>query len=70
MFKAAPVAELLRSLIFSPLNHSSSHGCGFESRETSQVLLAGGQVFFLGDLSPTLWLTQLKILTGRKTPIK
>ena len=46
MFKAAPVAELLRSLIFSPLNHSSSHRCGFESRETSQVLHAGGQVFF------------------------
>ena len=45
--------------------------------ETSQVLLAGGQVVFLGDLpfSPgTLRLTQLKmseiILTGRKTQIK
>ena len=61
-------------LIFSALNHSSSHHCGFElssllvlpnicavidpwaspvvsdiTCETSQVLLAGGQVFFLRD---------------------
>ena len=40
--------------------------------ETSQVLLAGGQVFFLGNL-PTLRLTRLKmseiILTSRKTQI-
>ena len=27
---AAPVAEWLRPLIFSTLNHSSSHGFGFE----------------------------------------
>ena len=42
---------------------------------TSQVLLVGGQVVYLGDLpfSPTLRLTRLKnseiILTGRKTQI-
>ena len=45
------MAELLRPLIFSSLNHSSSNHCGFEPCSGhSQVLLAGGQVFFLGDL--------------------
>ena len=38
---AAPVAEWLRTLIFSALNHPPC--------KTSQVLLAGGQVIFLGD---------------------
>ena len=38
------MAEWLRTLIFSAL----SHGCGFEP---SQILLAGGQVVFLGDLT-------------------
>ena len=44
--------------------------------ETSQVLLVGGQVVFLGDLpfSPTLRLAQLKmseiILKGHKNQIK
>ena len=27
---AAPMAEWLKTLIFSALNHSSSHRCGFE----------------------------------------
>ena len=48
------MAELLRLLTFSALNCWSSHGCGFEPSsvtcETSQVLLAGGQVVFLRDL--------------------
>ena len=51
---AAPVAEWLRPLIFSALNRWSSHRFGSSvarvTCETSQVLLAGGQVFFLGDL--------------------
>ena len=57
---AAPVAEWLRLLTFSALNRSSSHCCGSSlasvTCETSQVLLAGGQVFFRGDLpfSPNL----------------
>ena len=40
--------------------------------ETSQVLLAGGQVVFLGDLafSPTLRLTQLRMSKIMLTPIK
>ena len=38
------MAEWLRTLIFSAL----SHGCGFEP---SQILLVGGQVVFLGDLT-------------------
>ena len=48
-----PVVELFRLLTFSALNSSSSHHCGFEpssSHKTSQVLLAGGQVDFIGDL--------------------
>ena len=55
-----PVAEWLRPLILSALNRSSSHRCGFEPArvtcETNQVLLAGGQVFFLWNLpfSPNL----------------
>ena len=49
----APVAEWLRSLIFSALNPLSSHhlmavGSSL-AQVTSQVLLGGGQVFFLGD---------------------
>ena len=50
------MGEWLRSLIFSALNRSSSHRCGFEpslgvTGKTSQVsLLADGQVVFLGDL--------------------
>ena len=50
------MAELLRPLVFSALNRSSSHHCGFEpssgrvTGETSQVLLVDSQVVFLGDL--------------------
>ena len=57
---AAPVTEWLRPLIFAILNRLPSHRCWFEPcsghSETSQVLLAGGQVLFLGDLpfSPNL----------------
>ena len=53
------MAEWLRLLIFSTLNRSACR-CGFEPSsghcETSQVLLAGGHVVFLGDLpfSPLL----------------
>ena len=61
---AAPVAEWLRQLIFSALNCS-----WVQARityETSRVLLAGGQVFFLGDLpfSPHLKMSEI-ILMGR-----
>ena len=49
LFFAAPMAEWLRLFIFSILNRSS-HRCG--SRETSQVLLAGGQVVFLAVSTP------------------
>ena len=39
--------------------------------ETSQVLVAGGQVFFSRGICPTLLLAWLKIiLTVRKTQIK
>ena len=66
------MAEWLRLQIFSALNHSSSHRCGFElssGHETNQVLLAG--FFFVlspfftppGDMSET-------ILTGLKAQIK
>ena len=52
--KAAPVAEWLRTLIFSTLNCFSSHRCGFEPSSghmwASQVLILGSQVVFLGDL--------------------
>ena len=50
------MAEWLRTLIFSALNRSSSHRCGFAldlarvTCETSQVLLAGVKFVFLGDL--------------------
>ena len=50
------MAEWLKLLIFSSLNRSSSHHCGFKPStgynncETSQVLLADGQVVFLGAL--------------------
>ena len=48
---STPVAEWLKSLIFSALNRSSSHHREFQPTcETRQVLLAGVQVFFLGDL--------------------
>ena len=51
---AAPVAEWLRTLIFRPLIacHLTAVGSSLArvTCETSQVLLAGGQVFFLGDL--------------------
>ena len=51
---AAPVAEWLRPLIFSSLNRLSFTAVGSSltrvTCETNQVLLAGGQVFFLGDL--------------------
>ena len=47
------MTEWLRLLIFSALNCLSSHCCGFDPSsghsETSQVLLAGGQVLFLED---------------------
>ena len=50
------MAQWLRPLIFSALNRSPSHRCGFEPSsgrvpcETRQVRFAGGQVVFLGDL--------------------
>ena len=48
------MAEWLRTLIFRALNHLSAYRCWFKpglvTCETSQVLLADGQVFFLGDL--------------------
>ena len=49
-FRAASVAEWLRMLVFSALNHSLSHRYGFEPSSASQVLFAGSQVGFLGDL--------------------
>ena len=54
IYRASPVAEWLRLLIFSTLNHSSSHRCGFEPRsghlwnEPSSACEMSG--FFLGDL--------------------
>ena len=48
--KGGPVAEWLRPLFFSALNHPF-HRCGFEPSSghmKQAVLLAGGQVFFLG----------------------
>ena len=57
---AAPVAEWLRTLIFSALNPNHLTAVGSHRCETSQVLLADDQVVFLGDLpfSPYLnhWL--------------
>ena len=48
------MAEWLRPVIFSTPNHSPSHCCSSSlarvTRETSQVLLVGGQGFFLRDL--------------------
>ena len=77
--KAVPVAKWLRMLIFSAQNRSSSHRCGFKTNsvtcETSQGLLAGGQVVFLGDLSflPHFTIDSSQndeiILTGHKTQI-
>ena len=70
------MAEWFRMLIFSALNHTSTHRCGFGSSsdhmtgETSKVLLAGGQVVFLSLFHHTLQLIRLIIseiiLTGRK----
>ena len=45
--EAAPVADRLWTLILSVLNRSS---LPLGTCETSRVLLAGGQVFFLGYL--------------------
>ena len=83
LFEAVPVAEWLRLLIFSAVNRSSSHRCGFEptpdhmwEKPSSACGWSGGFYLFLGisRFRPILWLTQLKmieiILTGRKTPIK
>ena len=51
----ARMAEWLRRLIFSALNRSSSHRWGSSlaqvTCETSQILLADGQVVFLRDLT-------------------
>ena len=76
-FRRPPVAEWIRPLNFRALNRSSSQPVGSRlarvTFETSQVLLAGGQVLFLGisRFRPTYRLTRLKmselILTGRKT---
>ena len=48
------MVEWLRPLIFSALiaRHLTAVSCSLApvTCETSQVLLAGGQVFFLGDL--------------------
>ena len=53
----APMAEWLRSLIFSALNHCHLAAVGSSlarvTYETSKVLLAGGQVF-LAHLSRRL----------------
>ena len=70
---AAPVAEWLRTLIFSVLNHPSSHRCGFEP--SSACVWSGGFFSGISRFRPTLLtLTQPKmseiILTGRKTQIK
>ena len=49
-----PMAEWLRPLPFSALNHSDFHHCGPSLArnicETNQVLPAGSHVFFLDDL--------------------
>ena len=69
------MAECLRTLIFSALT-SVGLSLARVICETSQALLAGGQVFFSGisHFCPTLRLTRLKmreiILTGHKTQIK
>ena len=57
----APMSEWLRLLIFSTLNSSSSHRCGFEP-SWGHVMLVGGQVVFLGDLpfSPHLAIVSAK----------
>ena len=65
VLEAAPVAECLRTLIFSALNRLSSHRCGFEpssghtwDKSSSACGWSGG--FFSGDLPflphPTIWL--------------
>ena len=68
LVKAAPVAERVRSLYFSALNHliiSPVSGVGsspaLATRETSQVLLPGVSGGFPGVLpfSPTFPLTRL-----------
>ena len=51
--KGSPVAEWFRMLIFSALNRSSSHRCGFEPSSghvRGQILLVADQMFFLRDL--------------------
>ena len=65
----------LRPLIFSALNRSSSHRCGFEPRK-AKFCLRVDMWFFSGisHFRPTYQLTRLQkseiILTGRKTQIK
>ena len=49
-FEASPVTEWLRRLFFSVLNHHLT-AVGSSQARVSHVLLAGGQVFFFGDLS-------------------
>ena len=47
---AAPVAEWLRTLIFSAFIAAVDSSLARVTCEASQVLLAGGQVVFLGEL--------------------
>ena len=71
------MAEWLRPLIFSALNRSSSHRCGFEASSghvrQAKFCLRVVRCFFFGDLSfsPHLRLAGLKvsekILMVRKT---
>ena len=81
VLEAAPVAECLRTLIFSALNRLSSHRCGFEpssdhtwDKSSSACGWPGG--FSRGSpvFAPPNDMTRLKmseiILTGRKTQIK
>ena len=74
------MVEWLRTPIFSALNHSSSHCCGFEPSSghvrQAKFCLRVVRWFFSGIscFCPTSQLTQLKmseiILMGRKTLIK
>ena len=77
-WKASSVAEWLRLLIFSTLNCSSSHHCGFEPCFGHMWDQQNSACGWLGVFSwespvfapPNSWLCSTIILTGRKTPIK
>ena len=79
MITKKSVAVWLRALIFSALNRSSSHRCGFEpssGHERQAEFCLRVVRWFLSGIShfrPTLRLTQLMgeiILTGRKKTTK